>query len=323
LAKRDIDAQLVKYLADVHSIEEQALVQMRRAPDIAGDPEIAEAFIRHLHETERQEQRVREALEARGGSPSKAKDLPAKAGGVGMILFARSQPDTPGKLVAHAYSYEHMELAAYELLGRVADRAGDAEAATLAVEVGEEELAMAKRLEAFFDHAVEASLNDLDPDDLDEQLNKYLADAHAIETQALQLLERAGKAEDPVSRTYFEHRQETEKHEQLVSARLEARGGSPSAIKDAAMRLGGLNWGAFFQAQPDTPAKLAGFAFAFEHLEIGGYELLRRVAIRARDEETIAMTDSILAEERQAAARIAAGWDEAVDSSLEALGVAA
>lgn len=28
-----------------------------------------------------------------------------------------------------------------------------------------------------------------------------------------------------------------------------------------------LNGGAFFQAHPDTPAKLADFAFAFEHLE--------------------------------------------------------
>ena len=31
---------------------------------------------------------------------------------------------------------------------------------------------------------------------------------------------------------------------------------------------GCLNLGAFFSAQPDTPAKLAGFAFAFAHLEI-------------------------------------------------------
>ena len=59
MAERDLSQQLVKYLTDVHSIEEQALSQMRRAPDIAGDPEIAEAFKQHLHETERQEERVR------------------------------------------------------------------------------------------------------------------------------------------------------------------------------------------------------------------------------------------------------------------------
>ena len=39
---------------------------------------------------------------------------------------------------------------------------------------------------------------------------------------------------------------------------LSERGESPSSVKDAALRLGALNWGAFFGAQPDTPAKLAG-----------------------------------------------------------------
>jgi ferritin-like metal-binding protein YciE len=54
------------------------------------------------------------------------------------------------------------------------------------------------------------------------------------------------------------------------------------------MRIGGLNIGAFLGAQPDTPAKLAGFAFAFEHLEIAAYELLSRVAQRAGETETVA-----------------------------------
>ena len=132
MADRDLGEQLVKYLTDVHSIEEQALTQMRRAPEIAGDPEIAEAFAQHLHETERQEQRVRGLLDSAGEKPSKVKDIAGRAGGMGMLLFAKFQPDTPGKLVAHAFSYEHMEVAAYELLRRVAERAGSTEGAALA-----------------------------------------------------------------------------------------------------------------------------------------------------------------------------------------------
>ena len=85
------------------------------------------------------------------------------------------------------------------------------------------------------------------------------------------------------------------------------------------MRLGALNWGGFFQAQPDTPAKLAGFAYAFEHLEIGGYEQLKRVARRAGDPETVQTVDAILIEERVAAQKIAARWDEALDASLAQL----
>jgi ferritin-like metal-binding protein YciE len=86
------------------------------------------------------------------------------------------------------------------------------------------------------------------------------------------------------------------------------------------MRVGGLNIGAFFGAQPDTPAKLAGFAYAFEHLEIAAYELLRRVAERAGDQETVAIADRILAEERQAAERIAGTWDAAIEVALEHVG---
>ena len=87
------------------------------------------------------------------------------------------------------------------------------------------------------------------------------------------------------------------------------------------MRLGALNWGGFFQAQPDTPGKLACFAFAFEHLEIGGYEQLRRVAERAGDAETARTAETILGEERSAAQKLEAAFDQAADAALKAQGV--
>src|SRR5436190_2852123 len=125
MADAPLTDQLVKYLADAHSIEEQALQQMKSAPGIAGDPRIASLFERHLQETEDHERLIRDRLAAHDADPSKPKDVVMTAGGGAMILFARSQPDTPGKLVAHAFSYEHLEEAAYELLRRVAERAGD------------------------------------------------------------------------------------------------------------------------------------------------------------------------------------------------------
>jgi ferritin-like metal-binding protein YciE len=315
-----LDEQLNAYLSDAHAIEEQALPQMRAAPDMAGDPQLAEAFRAHLAETERHEQLIRERLEARGGSPSRLKEAIFKAGGFAFVLFAKSQPDTPGKLMSHALSYEHLELAGYELLRRVAERAGDAETVAVARSIGEEERAMSERLEELMDLAVHESLRDVEPDDLHEQLNKYLADAHAIEAQAIQLLERGPKiAGDPqLARLYEEHLAESREHQRLVEQRLHSRGGSPSKLKDAAMRLGALNWGAFFAAQPDTPGKLAAFAYAFEFLEVGGYEQLKRVARRAGDAETQRLADHILAEERGMAQRLAESFDRAVDASLAA-----
>jgi len=309
--RRDPDEQLVKYLADVHSIEEQALVQMRAAPDIAGDERLSELFREHLEETEAQEHRIRERLQAHGAGPSKIKDLAGKGGGLAMLLFARVQPDTPGKLTAHAFSYEHMEVAAYELLRRLAEHAGDEETAAAAGEIGAEEQRMADRLADSFDVAVDASLAAVDPEDLEEQLVKHLADAHAIEHQAVQLLESGLKLvqDEELTRIFSEHLEETRVHEMRIEERLLAHGASRSLVKDAALRAGGLNLGVFFGAQPDTTTKLAGFAFAFEHLEIAAYELLKRVAKRAGDEETVDVVEKTLIEERAAAARIAATWD--------------
>jgi ferritin-like metal-binding protein YciE len=83
-----------------------------------------------------------------------------------------------------------------------------------------------------------------------------------------------------LAEVYSKHRVETERQQRRLADLLEERGSSPSRLKDAAMRLGALNWGTFFAAQPDTPTKLAAFAYAFEHLEIAAYELLTRVAHR-------------------------------------------
>ena len=325
MSAETIQEQLVKYLTDAHSIEEQALPQMKAAPGMAGDETLAQAFRDHHDETERQERLVRERLEAHGESPSRFKDVVMKAGGVGFALFAKSQPDTPGKLVTHAYSYEHLELASYELLIRVAERAGDVETVDVARGIRDEEQAMADRLAGAFDVAVAASLADKSGDDLEQELVKYLGDAHALEAQAIQLLQVGPRiAGDPATaKVYSDHLEESRSHASIVEARLADHGESASKLKDAALRLGALNWGGFFKAQPDTPGKLAAFAFAYEHLEIGGYELLLRVAQRAGDTKTVQIAEEILMQERSAARMVAAEFDRVVEASLRAQGVAA
>src|SRR5947209_149460 len=164
-----IEQQLAIYLTDAHAIELQALVQVKPARRIAGDPEIAAAFADHVRETERHERYVADRLTALSWAPVAHKDLAGKVTGVGMALFARLQPDTPGKLVAHAYSYERMEMAMYDLLERLAERAGDSDTAMTARAIHQEERAMADRLMDLFDRAVDASLRELASDDLRKQ----------------------------------------------------------------------------------------------------------------------------------------------------------
>jgi ferritin-like metal-binding protein YciE len=321
----NIQDQLIKYLADAHSIEEQALQQVKKAPKIANAPGLATAFEEHLAETEKHEKLTRERLEELGASPSKFKDLVMRAGGEGFVWFARSQPDTTGKLAAHAYSYEALELGSYEMLLRVALRAGDHETARIAREIRADEQRMLERIGSLFDETVETSLAELSDADIEEHLVDYLTDAHAIENQAKGLLTNGPKlaGDEQLATLFEEHLRETEEHLRLVEARLEAHDESPSKLKDIAMKMGALNWGGFFAAHPDTVGKLNVFAFAFEHLEIGGYEQLLRVARRAGDTETVAAADRILTEERAAARKLSEQFDHTAERSLEVQGVSA
>lgn len=317
-----LSEQLVSYLADAHSIEEQALAQMRKAPQICADAELTRAFAEHLTETERHERLTRERLEALGASPSRVKDLVMRAGGHGFVWFARSQPDTTGKLVAHGYSYEALELASYELLLRVALRAGDHETAGIAREIREDERRMLDRLGGSFERSVRASLDELGDGEPAAHLVAYLTDAHAIESQSIGLLSSApGLVDDAPLATLFEgHLEQTREQQRLIAARLEAHGATPSKLKDLAMRFGAINWGSFFGVQPDTVGKLCAFAFAFEHLELGGYEQLARVARAAGDDETAAAAERIAEQEREAARLLAAQFDHAAEASLRAVG---
>jgi ferritin-like metal-binding protein YciE len=325
MSDRTFEEQTTKYLTDVHSIEVQAIEQMRLAPRIAKDAELAKIYAAHLEESQDHERLVRAQLEEHHAAPSLVKDAAGRFGGWGMALFARLNPDSPGKLAMHSYAYEHMELAAYELLRRVAERGGEDAVAAMAATIGRQERAMADRVAAHWDGAVEASLREKGARDISIDLVKHLRDVHALEAQAIQLLE-AGQALagfEALADLFREHLEETREHQRLIGELLSEHNARPSILQNAAMRAGALNLGGFFGLQPDTPIKLAGFAYAFEELEVGAYELLLRVARRAGDTATATTAERILAQERAAAEKIAGTWDTAVDAGLAAQGVPA
>jgi ferritin-like metal-binding protein YciE len=310
--------QLNAHLRDAHAIAQLALPQLRAAPDAAGDPALGTAFRQHLVETEHHEELIGDRLEARGVSALRLKNGVFRTNGFAFVLFRGSQPGTPGKLIAHALFHEHLEIATQELLRRMAARAGDQTTMVVAGAIREDERAMAERLEASLDRAVEASLGDVDRANIDVQLDRHLADAHAIEAEAIRLLERGPRlaGDAGLGQLYEEHLYDCRDHQRRVRERLDARGASPDAPKEAAVRLGALDWGAFFVAQVDTPAKLAAVAYAFEFLEVGCYEQLKRVARRAGDGGTERLAEHILADEREMAERLWGGFDAALDAWL-------
>jgi ferritin-like metal-binding protein YciE len=153
--------------------------------------------------------------------------------------------------------------------------------------------------------------------DLEEQLVGALADAHAMEAQSLTTLKAAVKvAGDPqLEALYNGHIVETQRHLELIEERLEAHESSRSIVKDLGGRVSALVLGAGVVAQRNTPAKLVAVAYGYENFEVASYELLRRVAERAGDMETVEAVDRILVNERQAVEKLGASYDLALQAA--------
>jgi ferritin-like metal-binding protein YciE len=88
------------------------------------------------------------------------KDAVMRLGALNLGTFFGAQVDAPVKLAAFAYAFEHLEVASYELLGRLAARAGDEDTVSASQAILLEERAAAARIHSQFDRALDASLEE-------------------------------------------------------------------------------------------------------------------------------------------------------------------
>ena len=114
----------------------------------------------HKEETRAQQERLRGRLEAHGESGSALKEMAAKAGAAMKGVLDVGRGDKAGKNARDGYATEHLEIAAYQLLERVALRAGDHETAAVARQNRAEEEAMARFIDENWDAVVEQSLRE-------------------------------------------------------------------------------------------------------------------------------------------------------------------
>jgi ferritin-like metal-binding protein YciE len=154
------DKYVLQQLKDVHAIEEQSLRQLERACELAKDSEVQDVYRNHLEETKDHERLVKERIEAHDEEPSAIADLTMQAGALGVRQLSDFAPDTPSKLAAHFYAFEHLEIANYEVLCRVASQVGDDETAEMAKKIVEQERAAAEKVAGTFDAAVSALLEE-------------------------------------------------------------------------------------------------------------------------------------------------------------------
>jgi ferritin-like metal-binding protein YciE len=107
-----------------------------------------------------------------------------------------------------------------------------------------------------------------------------------------------------------------------MKARLDAHDATPSGVKQVGGILQALAKMPLDMVRGEKAGRNARDGFATEHMEIASYELLRRLAERAGDEETARAAEEIIGQEQAMADTIAAHWDRFAELSLQEEGVA-
>jgi ferritin-like metal-binding protein YciE len=158
---------------------------------------------------------------------------------------------------------------------------------------------------------------------IEEQLIKHLDEAHAMEQSVLRMLDAMISTTDDAAilQELEHHRIETEGHALRMKARLQAHGAAPSTVRQLSGIVGALAKMPLDLVRGDKVARNARDGFATEYMEIASYELLKRVAQRAGDDETVVACDEIIAQEQAMADTIAASWNTFVELSLREEGV--
>jgi ferritin-like metal-binding protein YciE len=156
----DLQSQLVKHIDEAYAMEQNVLRMLDGMISTTDDPEITRELQQHKLETQQHADRMEKRLRAHDASPSMVKEAGGIIGALMKSVVDMARPEKAGRNARDGYATEHLEIASYELLARIAQRAGDEETAAAAREIIGEERAMAKKIEANWDRFAELSLRE-------------------------------------------------------------------------------------------------------------------------------------------------------------------
>jgi len=162
MADDKLQQKLVDYIEDAHAMEQNVSTMLTSMISTTDDPKIKEMLEHHKEETEHQESRLRERLDALGAGTSTRKQAQTVAAALVKGVTDVARGDQAGKNARDGYTTEHMEIAAYQLLERLAQKAGDTETAEVARQNRAEEEAMAQELDANWDRFLDLTLAEND-----------------------------------------------------------------------------------------------------------------------------------------------------------------
>lgn len=156
----EVNAQLVKHLEEAHAMEQSVLRLLEGMIGRADDGELRRQLEHHKEETQRHIARLEERLEAHGGSPSKMKDYGGMLGVLMKSVVDMARGEKPVRDARDGFATEHMEIASYELLERMATKAGDETTAEVARQNRADEEAMARKIAASWDTVIDRTLRE-------------------------------------------------------------------------------------------------------------------------------------------------------------------
>src|SRR6058998_1289152 len=155
-----IEEKLVEYIDDAYAMEQNVLRMLDGMIRTTKDPQMKRALERHKKQTEQQAERLEGRLREHGASPSRMKEAGGVLGALMKSVLDFARDDSPGRNARDGFATEHMEIASYELLERVAQAAGDEETAEVARQNRADEEAMAKKIESNWDKFAQLSLKE-------------------------------------------------------------------------------------------------------------------------------------------------------------------
>ena len=162
MAEDKLKEKLADYVEDAHAMEQNDLKMIDSMISTTDDPQMKEMLETHKRETEEHERRLRERLDAMGRGTSVRKQAQAIGAALLKGVGDVARGDKAGKNARDGYTAEHMEIAAYQLLERLADRAGDTETAQVARRNRADEEEMARRIDASWYRTLDLTLQEND-----------------------------------------------------------------------------------------------------------------------------------------------------------------
>ena len=124
--------QLVKHIDEAIAMEENVKRMLDGMIQTTDDPGVIDLLEQHKVETEQHSQRLRGRLEAHGASPSLVREATGILGALAKLPLDMVRGEKAGRNARDGYATEHLEIASYQLLERIATRAGDDETAEVA-----------------------------------------------------------------------------------------------------------------------------------------------------------------------------------------------